>query len=585
MKTILVNVALGGHITCNDSVLGRCGEHANTTLQIVLADTTLQSCDFIRLWFGDRYTGRLNPVNGTVSYAVPEEALIPPAVRMQVCGYKLSDGQPVLITRSDTFRFTVETSVCSRILCPDAIEPFEVLSRECAEAAAGAMQAADSIAADLAAAAESATDAAASASAAAESASSAAAAAEQIEETAEQVAADAASVSGLVGDATSAASSAGASAAAASASATLAAAAADRAESAGASGTGKENTANKITGTSPTMGEGQSFNNSYPSEFDVPTNLIKGSIRSVVAFIPAPPFGDVHTVTDFVEDGEGAFNYKVDGVAGNGGSIDYDTGACVMPTTAYGQMQIRSFGYSVQNFVYDSQHYFSSESTKALLDKKVDKPDTDGDSGDVLTTDGAGHYSWAPQSGGSEYTPGEGIDLTENVISVDTDVVEEKENKASQYTEPQEAEYEQYMTAEAQSEMWLAKTPVKPGTFVSPTGNGGGITIKDAYGDGTLRLFNSGGDITLTPGTINYDTGKCIAPEGFTFEGTATWIYLIPGTNCDHEHYPTTLLLSNKLAGKQDKLSGAVLSAAEKRAILTALGCEVESGTNYIKFV
>ena len=61
-----------------------------------------------------------------------------------------------------------------------------------------------------------------------------------------------------------------------------------------------------------------------------------------------------------------------------------------------------------------------------LLNRKAPMPlDGNGDAdwgtnGQVLTTDGSGSTSWTtPQGGGGSYTAGDGIDITNNVISLD----------------------------------------------------------------------------------------------------------------------------------------------------------------------
>lgn len=61
-----------------------------------------------------------------------------------------------------------------------------------------------------------------------------------------------------------------------------------------------------------------------------------------------------------------------------------------------------------------------------LLNRKAPLPldgqgDADwGTNGQVLTTDGQGNTSWTtPQGGGSTYTAGDGIDITNDVISLD----------------------------------------------------------------------------------------------------------------------------------------------------------------------
>ena len=61
-----------------------------------------------------------------------------------------------------------------------------------------------------------------------------------------------------------------------------------------------------------------------------------------------------------------------------------------------------------------------------LLNRKAPLPlNGDGDAvwgtnGQVLTTDGQGNTSWTtPQGGGGSYTAGDGIDITNDVISLD----------------------------------------------------------------------------------------------------------------------------------------------------------------------
>ena len=60
-----------------------------------------------------------------------------------------------------------------------------------------------------------------------------------------------------------------------------------------------------------------------------------------------------------------------------------------------------------------------------ILNRKAPLPlDGDGDAdfgtnGQVLTTDGHGNTYWSSGGGGGSYTAGDGIDITNNVISTD----------------------------------------------------------------------------------------------------------------------------------------------------------------------
>lgn len=50
------------------------------------------------------------------------------------------------------------------------------------------------------------------------------------------------------------------------------------------------------------------------------------------------------------------------------------------------------------------------------LDAKMSAPSSTGTSGQVLTTDGAGTYSWTTVSAGTTYTGSNGVDVTGSVI-------------------------------------------------------------------------------------------------------------------------------------------------------------------------
>lgn len=51
---------------------------------------------------------------------------------------------------------------------------------------------------------------------------------------------------------------------------------------------------------------------------------------------------------------------------------------------------------------------------------KLSAPESEGSAGDVLTTDGAGTYTWTTPAAGTVYTGTAPIQVTDSVISVDS---------------------------------------------------------------------------------------------------------------------------------------------------------------------
>lgn len=187
MKNIIVNIGTDGSVSCSDDMLGNCGEHNCTALKLIVLDPSLTDCDFFRVWIGDRYSERLTAENGTIEYTVPQDALMPPEVDMQLCGYRINDGTVCYIAKSAKVKFKVDTSVCSRMLGKNAVEPFEAYSLECGKAADLAYKSSESAAASAAEAKEAEQSAAASSAAAASSRAAAESAAAEISQKSENI--------------------------------------------------------------------------------------------------------------------------------------------------------------------------------------------------------------------------------------------------------------------------------------------------------------------------------------------------------------------------------------------------------------
>ena len=141
MKTITINVAENGAAICSDTELGRAGEHNNTSLHIVITDPAMLGCETFRIWLGNRYSARLTATEGQIEYTLPQEALIPPCVDFQLCGYKIIEGEPCLITRSSVITFSVSESAGCVMMSQGAYEPYEMISIECGASALAAQSA------------------------------------------------------------------------------------------------------------------------------------------------------------------------------------------------------------------------------------------------------------------------------------------------------------------------------------------------------------------------------------------------------------------------------------------------------------
>lgn len=135
MKTITINIAEGGNATCSETNLGRAGEHNNTMFHIFVTDEAMLGCDYFRCWFGNRYSGKLYLDYAQIMYDIPQDALIPPTVDFQLCGYKAEGSDPYIITRSSILTFNVDESACCTLLNDKPFEPYEIFSSDCSNAA------------------------------------------------------------------------------------------------------------------------------------------------------------------------------------------------------------------------------------------------------------------------------------------------------------------------------------------------------------------------------------------------------------------------------------------------------------------
>ena len=140
MKTITIDIAEGGEVICNDTNLGRAGEHHNTKLHIIIADKALSECDYFRCWFGNKYSTDLSADNSQIMYKIPQDALVPPTVDFQLCGYKAENGIPYVVARSSVITFKVDESACCSLISEQAFEPFEVMLYDCENAAKSAKE-------------------------------------------------------------------------------------------------------------------------------------------------------------------------------------------------------------------------------------------------------------------------------------------------------------------------------------------------------------------------------------------------------------------------------------------------------------
>lgn len=140
MKTITINIAEGGTAICNDTELGRAGEHNNTLFHIVITDSAMLGCDYFRCWLGNKYSKMLTAENGQLEFSIPQEALLPPTVDFALCGYKMIENEICLVARSSNISFSVEESAYCTPLADISFEPYEIISLECGSSANAAKQ-------------------------------------------------------------------------------------------------------------------------------------------------------------------------------------------------------------------------------------------------------------------------------------------------------------------------------------------------------------------------------------------------------------------------------------------------------------
>lgn len=138
MKVITIDITEGGKAICSNTNLGRAGEHNNTKFHIIMVDEELRGCDYYRCWFGNKYSTELIADNSQIMFTIPQDALIPPTVEFQLCGYKANNGEAYVIARSSILTFIVEESACCTLLSDQAFEPFEILVHDCESAAKSA---------------------------------------------------------------------------------------------------------------------------------------------------------------------------------------------------------------------------------------------------------------------------------------------------------------------------------------------------------------------------------------------------------------------------------------------------------------
>lgn len=115
MRKIFVAVDKTGSVNVDDAglYLGYGGEHNAAVLFIEIDESEEAVFGGIRhyqLVFDNYISEMYESKNSEFTFAVPFEALTPPIVQCQVVGYKLSDGEPEAIVKSDIFQFEVKYS-------------------------------------------------------------------------------------------------------------------------------------------------------------------------------------------------------------------------------------------------------------------------------------------------------------------------------------------------------------------------------------------------------------------------------------------------------------------------------------------
>ena len=104
-------------------------------------------------------------------------------------------------------------------------------------------------------------------------------------------------------------------------------------------------------------------------------------------------------------------------------TVDYSDGVLTVNGSSYqdGRMLLPSSGCSTSGTVSASVDAYTKAEVNALLDEKLDVPATEGTAGQVLTTDGAGTYTWTTVSsgdGGVTYTGTAPIAVSGSFISI-----------------------------------------------------------------------------------------------------------------------------------------------------------------------
>lgn len=118
MRYIIIYIDDNGKVTLNTTALGYGGEHNAKTLSVIFTDypnSPFNIADYFRVVINGHFSEKIyseDEVEGSFTYPIPQECVVPPSVNCQIIGYKADDNadEPSVIIKTETFSLTVECS-------------------------------------------------------------------------------------------------------------------------------------------------------------------------------------------------------------------------------------------------------------------------------------------------------------------------------------------------------------------------------------------------------------------------------------------------------------------------------------------
>lgn len=137
MEYITATINEAGDVTLSSDTLGNVGEHNSTSLRFTVPAVHESEVYYYRLWTDGQFSEKLyrSENTGFIYFDVPQAMLKPPAVRMQLVGYKSVENMITYVWKSKVFKLGVEISVDTVNFIPTkAYDPLEEALLECSSA-------------------------------------------------------------------------------------------------------------------------------------------------------------------------------------------------------------------------------------------------------------------------------------------------------------------------------------------------------------------------------------------------------------------------------------------------------------------